>query len=232
MNFINNWRQQMALAMAATSVSLDLPDGQYVLTMSDGLGASATQWEYIRATVTAGEAVLEREQEGSDAQEWPAGSWIYCSVTAGVLAEMVAQLAAQAGLIELLSERVAALEGAPPPVLALTVGSPGFWAAGFMLESFGNVAPSGLDVPGYGVFPVSIAQCNDALELTLIFSGHFPVETIASINVQGVGELLFADASHAANESDGSTAYAWDVPATDWFDAVGQIRTLEFTFAA
>lgn len=245
MNFINNWRQQLALAQAAASADLELPDGEYVLTLSDGLGAAATRWEYIRATVAAGTAVLMRAQEGSEQQEWPEGSWIYCSVTAGVLVGLFERialqdeaLASQAAQIADLAERVAALEPDPAPILAVTLGGNGF-QSGFFMGGFGSVSPAALSIPGYGDFVVSMAAFTegDPHEFSLIFREHFPVERIVSINVAGCGVLAVADADIAENEQGGggdlpATVYVWSVAETDWFASVGQQRTVEFTFAA
>lgn len=246
MNLINNWRQQLALAQSAASVELELPDGEYLLTLSDGLGAAATRWEYIRATVASGAATLERAQEGSTDQEWPAESWIYCSVTAGVLSELYAQQAAQAALIAGmaaqiadLTDRVAALEPPALPMLTVTIGSSGGYIVGYSSEGLGSVEPDALDVPGYGSYPVMIANFeNDTPKLfTLIFNGHFPVDRIVSIDVEGCGVLAVADADTAQNEEGGggsppTTVYVWSVAETDWFAAVDQARTIEFTFAA
>lgn len=94
MNFINNYAEQIALALGEGALELTLPNGTYRLTISDGRGADATRWEHIDATVIDGTAALQRGLEGTTDQEWPAGSWIYCSITAGVLAELQSQLAA------------------------------------------------------------------------------------------------------------------------------------------
>lgn len=246
MNFINNWRQQLALAQAAASADLELPDGEYVLTLSDGLGQAATRWEYIRATVAAGTAVLMRAQEGSEQQDWPEGSWIYCSVTAGVLVGLFerielqdATLASQAAQIADLAERVAALEPPALPRLTVTVGSSGGYIVGYSSGGLGGIEPSGVEVPGYGSYPVTIVNFANETppQFTLIFTGHFPVDRIVSINVEGCGVLAVADADTAANEEGGggdppSTVYVWSVAETDWFASVGQHRTVEFTFAA
>jgi hypothetical protein len=235
MNFINNWRQQMALALAATSAPLDLPDGQYILTMSDGLGASATQWEYISATVTAGEAALERGQEGSAAQEWPVDSWIYCSLTAGVLTGMAAQQAAQAAQIAALTERLEILEALIPAQLVVTVAGDAE-LAGYQSGDFGSVIPAKLNIPGAGLFSLKAATFDTPSEpyFGLIFREHFPVESIVSITVEGVGTLNVADgfATNAGTGEDAVTLYSWEGVTTDWFTSIGQSRTITFTFAA
>jgi hypothetical protein len=85
MNYINNWQRPITLGATDTSAALDLPDGAYRLTLSD---AARAAFEYVDAIVVSGAAQLTRALEGSAAQAWPAGSVIYCSVTAGVLAGM------------------------------------------------------------------------------------------------------------------------------------------------
>jgi hypothetical protein len=85
MNYINNWQRPFTLGAADTSAALDLPDGAYRLTLSD---AARAAFEYVDAIVVSGAAQLTRALEGSAAQAWPAGSVIYCSVTAGVLADI------------------------------------------------------------------------------------------------------------------------------------------------
>lgn len=92
MNFINNWSQPVTLASGATSLALGLPDGSYRLTLTDSLSAPST-WEVVSAEVSSGSATVTRGLEGTIDQNWPAGSVIYCAVTAGVLAEMAARIA-------------------------------------------------------------------------------------------------------------------------------------------
>lgn len=119
MNFINNWQRDIALAAGALSCPLDIPDGTYRLTLSDSL-SSATRWELVTATVTAGEAALVRGVEGSADQEWPSGSVIYCAITAAVLTDafqrisaLEAEAIATSDQIADLTQRVEALEPAP-----------------------------------------------------------------------------------------------------------------------
>lgn len=83
MDYVNNWQRPITLGSADTSVALDLPDGTYRLSISD---ADRSLFEVVEAVVTSGTATLTRALEGTTAQEWAAGSSIYCSVTAGVLA--------------------------------------------------------------------------------------------------------------------------------------------------
>lgn len=78
--YLNSWQRELALSVDATTASLDLPDGRYRLTMRDTDGAA---FEVLEATVVAGAAELMRGQEGTDQQEWPAGSVIDLGLTAG-----------------------------------------------------------------------------------------------------------------------------------------------------
>jgi len=84
MNFINNYSQPIALALGATSIALDLPDGEYRLTLTDSETAS-TRWEIVGAVVVSGTATLQRGLEGTAAQPWPEGSVIYSALTAGLM---------------------------------------------------------------------------------------------------------------------------------------------------
>jgi len=92
MNFVNNWSAALTLNAAATSLALDLPDGTYRLTCSDTADALATRWEVVSAVVVGGAGTLTRALEGTTDQQWPAGSVIYCALTAGVLADLDARV--------------------------------------------------------------------------------------------------------------------------------------------
>lgn len=89
MNYVNNWLREITLEQGATSCPLDLPDGDYRLTLADA-AAGATRWEIVDAVVVAGSATLTRAVEGTTDQNWPAGSVIYCSLTAATLADIAA----------------------------------------------------------------------------------------------------------------------------------------------
>lgn len=93
MNFVNNWQQAITLGADDEWCELDLPNGSYRLTLADKV-SGATRWEIIEAGVDGGEAWLTRGLEGTGVQEWPAGSVIYCSITASVLSEVMARLSA------------------------------------------------------------------------------------------------------------------------------------------
>ncbi len=115
MNYVNNWLRDITLEQGATSCPLDLPDGEYRLTLADA-AAGATRWEIVDAVVAAGSATLTRAREGTADQDWPTGSVIYSSVTAGFLVQLQQQIA------DLLA-RVAALEAGGIPDNALVDGA-------------------------------------------------------------------------------------------------------------
>lgn len=87
-NFANNWKSPIELSQGVTTALVDLPDGEYRITISDALGAEAARWEIIGATVVAGAAALERGLEGTSDQDWPEGSIAYIGITAGALQAM------------------------------------------------------------------------------------------------------------------------------------------------
>src|SRR5690554_3936751 len=95
MNFVNNWLRPIALTLEQSHTLLDLPDGEYRLTIADG-ASSATRWEIVGAVVEDGAATLTRGLEGTPVQEWTVGSVIYCAVTAETL-ERIEQTAGQPG---------------------------------------------------------------------------------------------------------------------------------------
>lgn len=90
-NFVNNWSSEVTLSPGATSLAVSLPDGTYRLTLSDALGQEATRWEIVEAVVSGGIAALTRGIEGTDAQDWPEGSFAYIAVTAGALNDLQAK---------------------------------------------------------------------------------------------------------------------------------------------
>ena len=121
MIFVNNYREPIELAWGATTAALSLPDGEYRLTLTN---ADGNAWEIVDATVASGTATLVRGLEGTAVQEWPAGSSIYCAVTAGQLNDLLA--------------RVEALEGGAVPNGALTNN-----AGGVLTDAGGNILTIG-----------------------------------------------------------------------------------------
>lgn len=116
--YVNNWLREITLAQGATSCPLDLPDGEYRLTLADTAG---TEWEIVDATVVNGVAALVRAREGTANQLWPLGSVIYCAVTAGQLNSLMQRINLLEVSLQLLTARVADLEeGGAIPNGALT----------------------------------------------------------------------------------------------------------------
>lgn len=110
MNFVNNWLREITLAAGALECPLDLPNGIYRLVLADGVGAAATRIEVISADVYEGIAGLQRGLEGTDDQDWPAGTVIHSTLTAGLLLDMFASLQALETASADLDARVTALE--------------------------------------------------------------------------------------------------------------------------
>lgn len=111
MNYINNYSQAVTLAPGATSLAVSLPSGTYRLTLADSASAP-TRWEIVDAVVASGTATLTRAREGTGNQNWPAGSVIYCALTAAQLTGIFELLATHTSQIASLSARVTALEAA------------------------------------------------------------------------------------------------------------------------
>lgn len=112
MRYVNNWLAQLTagLGPAATALPLSpaaigrLPPGEYLLTLASSANpVEQTAWEVVRVTVASGNATAVRAQEGTAPLAWPAGTLIYCSLTAGFVNDLVTQIAS-------LTARVVALE--------------------------------------------------------------------------------------------------------------------------
>lgn len=97
MNYINHWKRPITLAYGAVTAELDLPDGSYRLTITDG----DDNYEIIDAVVADGTATLTRAREGTSEAAWPVGSTIFYALTAeqltGLGGGMTPLLVAQAG---------------------------------------------------------------------------------------------------------------------------------------
>lgn len=116
MRYINNWLTQLTGQLLAGAAALPVHadalarlgpagGGEYLLTITSSLDPlQQGAYEIVRVTFASGAAVLQRGREGTTDQTWPAGAFIYASVTAGHLAGMTAALAD-------LTSRVAVLEG-------------------------------------------------------------------------------------------------------------------------
>jgi hypothetical protein len=238
MNFINNWQQAIELAADATSIALALPDGDYVLMISNALGAQASLWEVVAASVADGTATLVRGQEATVVRAWPAGSVIYCPLTAGQLSSMFAQLEAQASSLVDLQARVYALEN-PVPAGSLRVGvHVGATAAGYYMqndEPVGTVTPVAIEVPTVGPCPVRVLYqyaSGGNLQFTLVLDGDFAHSVIESLDVEGIGVLAVADATTFDDVISGTpvVGYQWAISSSDWAD--GGDRLVAFNFPA
>lgn len=108
MNFLNNWGQAITLAQGATAATLDIPDGSYRLTLADSR-TNPTRYEIVDAVVTTGSATLTRAVEATADQDWPEGSFIYCSFTVGMIDLLFSKLSNAELSISNLSQEVASL---------------------------------------------------------------------------------------------------------------------------
>ncbi|WP_462382325.1 hypothetical protein [Pseudomonas sp. Marseille-QA0892] len=103
MNFVNNWRRDITLAAGAVSAALDLPNGTYRLTLADAV--PPTRFEIIEAVVANGSASLTRGIEGTSDQNWPAGSTVFASVTAGILQSLASSGGGGGGAAPIISDQ-------------------------------------------------------------------------------------------------------------------------------
>ncbi|MCF6780933.1 hypothetical protein [Stutzerimonas stutzeri] len=115
MRFVNNWLYSLTGEFIAAQATLPLPAGaisrlalvegaEYLLTLSATSNPGTPgETEIIRLTGHAGGYSIARGQEGTQETAWPAGTLIWCAITAGAMTDIFAQLAA-------LTARVAALE--------------------------------------------------------------------------------------------------------------------------
>jgi len=236
MNFINNWRQQLAIAESATSAELELPDGEYLLTLSDGLGVAATRWEYILAAVASGTATLQRAQEGSDDQDWPVGSWIYCSITSGTLGQVFAELASLRARVDVLenalrtSETIEVTSGVFTDEVATVTGWLTFPGGG---GAFGNGTPQSINVPGHGQLDIDglyfVAIEGQPKRFAVQLVGDVTLAGVEKLVIEGIGTLAVADSAppdYAGGA--GRTSIIWEIGPADWVD--GSQRSVEFIY--
>lgn len=241
MKFVNNWTVDIVLAQGATQCELDLPDGDYRLTLSDS-PALPTRWEIVVAEVTAGTATLTRGQEGTVDQPWAEGSVMYCSVTAGVLSGLFARVGAlesaattTAQQIADLLARVEALEsGGGDGGITITSdpGSSGGISGYSENNGAGAISPAGATVyPAGNATPGAVGEILD-----LAWSGDWPFYEALQLRVRGnstdwpdtaslpfsaltIGTTEFLRANLAdAGSGDGNRIFSWSV-ASDPFTA-------------
>lgn len=94
--YVNNWLAQLESELAAGAAALPVPTGalerldltgggEYVLTITNSLDPSEqSAFEVVRLS-SAG--MVRGEEETTD-RTWPAGSYVYCSITAGELEKL------------------------------------------------------------------------------------------------------------------------------------------------
>ncbi len=226
MNYVNNWSRPVTLAIGATALELDLPDGEYRLTLTDS-AAEPTRWEIIDAVVTSGTATLARQQEGTLEQSWPAGSTIFNAVTAGTLIQMDSRIAA----IEEGGGAGAIIAGSPPGETDMPTAVGAFYSVpgmGLWVSNgteFGSdwMVLSGLMRSGFiynsgfpgGSYSVAYPARNLRVEVDGPFSGTFPATLIMPWTGQPYGlsiEILPREATAFALSLDfslmGAQAYA------------------------
>lgn len=207
MDFVNNWSRPVTLAAGATSLALDLPDGTYRLTLTDS-PSNASAWEIVEAEVVGGAATLTRGLEGTADQSWSSGSVIYCSITAGVLADLLAQIAAlQASkadasdvdaAISSLDGRVTTLELAAqlepqpgetgPASFSVTSGSNENQIGYNANAPIGEISPASVTVGGYTVTPVFFMYSFGYLGLEL--SQEIVGLSSVRVLIEGAGEYI------------------------------------------
>lgn len=113
MNFVNNWQRPIELGAEDAVANIDLPDGDYRLTVTNSESGVA-YFEILDAHVESQSASLYRGMEGTAARDWPAGSVIYCSLTADVLSDLFvlkSKFSSMQRDIYDLDDRISALEG-------------------------------------------------------------------------------------------------------------------------
>lgn len=213
MDFVNNWIRPITLEGGAVSASLDLPDGNYFLTIADSQSAP-TRWEIVDALVEAGTANIIRGQQGTQDQSWPSGSVIYCSVTAQQLTTLFSQ-------IELLSKRLDDLEGGVVVKASIETRSSmgGDSYVSYYVDPSQVQAPDGTPISG-----ISFSAEPGRSAFSFYFDGELPVGLIKSLSVQDIGTLVVA----AENQSYGGI-YFDNVDGSGW--ASGGEKTVKFIFA-
>ena len=92
LNFLDNFIAPLELPGGQEEVqtSLDLPDGEYILTMANNT-ASPTRYEVVFAWSEDGITWIWRDP-GMGLAEWPEGSVIFCGINSHVLQEIFYQL--------------------------------------------------------------------------------------------------------------------------------------------
>ena len=99
--YLNNWITQLTadlavdgqfLALGSEADRLAISDQYFMtLTASTEQLASAPH-EIVLLVNSGGQWLVQRAQEGTEQRAWPAGTLVYCSITAGVMTTIVNSL--------------------------------------------------------------------------------------------------------------------------------------------
>ena len=207
MQFINNWSRSVTLAPGVTSLALDLPDGEYRLTLADSK-TTPTRWEVVGVEVAGGMATLLRGLEDTADQDWPSGSVIYLAITAGLLNDIFA--------------RLAALEvggGAPATHQLIAASSPSDDTVGFQYPGFGNfgsISPATAMIGGEEVeiYVLSTSSIMNGVNLALQLSAS--VTATIRVKIEGLmpGDQEWAELS-ISNDTSASKYVEFMAPMVD-----------------
>jgi len=201
MQFVNNWLRPITLAASEASASIDLPDGQYILTLADS-ETSATRWEVVTADVVGGAAVLQRGQDGTDDSSWESGSVIYCTMTAGILQTLFSR-------IDSLESRVGELEAIAAGRLTIEIVSEVVpfdqTLSGWLDGAAGSLVSAPTELGGVAVsFSATAVQLSDGLIAIMI-------QGTASADIAGLAFTLdapgFAGVSVTVEQAPGEAAF-------------------------
>ena len=128
--YVNNWLAQLESELAAGASALPVPaaalerldltgGGEYVLTITNSLDPSEqSAFEVVRLSSVG----MARGEEGTTDRAWPAGSYAYCSITAGEL-EKLANSAGGSAIGGYVGARAAGSYPIPPGTQSLYVNS-------------------------------------------------------------------------------------------------------------
>lgn len=205
MNFVNNWSQALALASGATSCALDLPNGAYRLTLTDS-ASQASVWEIVDAVVENKAASLTRAREGTVARAWPAGSIIYCAVTAGVMSALSQQNEYLASVVADLQARVDTLEGGS---IVLTSANQDDYRYGYWRDELGSLNPPFASTikganPVDGASGELIIMTWENRQLINRIRGQYSVETLPFKSISIDGKVFSASSDTASVYVNGS----------------------------
>lgn len=206
--YINNWITQLTGILSAAGNILPVPaevlarldltgGGEYVLTLADSLNPlEASAFEIVKLSSTG----LVRGLESTTPRQWPAGTVIYCSLTAGALA----------GLEGIVGTTI---NGSGHLILSFTDGSTK--DAGYVLGPKGDDGEDGTDgLNGTNGVGINGATVNGSGHLVLTYTSGSTVDAglvvgptgrgVSSATVNGSGHLMIT-------YTDGSTVDAGDV---------------------